>query len=193
MKKIQRSFLFFLVTSIYMGFLSLKEVNGQKKVDSTAFYYRLATNQKNSNDLIAGYRYFSRQKEISFSKKDSTQAVYNLRLLAIFQHKLGAFYESEATAVRAISILNKLKQTDKTREPFIGLYNHLGIIYSELRNYKKALEYYDKVLALATEPNHINAILNNKVCIYIEQEKYQKSKIEFSKIYDNSLNLKDER
>ena len=193
MKKIQRSFLFFLVTSIYMGFPSLKEVSGQKKVDSTAFYYRLATNQKNSNDLIAGYRYFSRQKEISFSKKDSIQAVYTLRLLAITQHKLGAFYESEATAVTAISILNKLKQTDKTREPFIGLYNHLGIIYSELRNYKKALEYYDKVLALATEPNHINTILNNKAYIYLQQEKYQKANIEFTKIYNSSLKLKDEK
>ena len=176
-----------------MGCPNLKMLNAQTKVDSITYYYNLAINPRTNNDLNFAYDYFNTQIKSSLTRRDTLKAVRSLRYLASIQNKLGIQNESELSAVEAIKLLNDLKRTDETIEARIGLYNHLGIIYRESNNHKKALEYYDKVLALATEPNQINTILNNKAYIYIEQEKYQKAKIEFSKIYNSSLKLKNEK
>jgi signal transduction histidine kinase len=190
MKKIKHSFLYFF---ILFSCLNFNKTQAQQEKDSLWYHYNLFSNAKGSSDLIVAYKFYKKHKVASLKNNDTLSAIRDLRYIASIQKKIGDQNESEISAVEAIKLLDNLKNNSKNIDARIGLYNHLGIIYRTSHNYKKAIEYYNKILEFATESNHINTIINNKAYIYIEQKEYEKANIEFTKIYKNSLKLKDEK
>jgi tetratricopeptide (TPR) repeat protein len=190
MKKTKLSFLYFF---ILFSCLNFNKIQAQQEKDSLWYHYNLFSKAKGSSDLIIAYKFYKKHKEASLKNNDTLSAIRDLRYIASILKKLGVLYESEASAIEAIQLLELLKNTPTTNEAKIGLYNHLGILYRTSKDYTKALEYYAKFLNLAKSPKHQNIILNNIAFIYKEQKKYEKAKKIFAKVYENSLNFKDKK
>jgi signal transduction histidine kinase len=191
MKKKKLSLLYFF---LLLNCFHFTTINAEQKKDSLWFHYNLFTKAKGSNDLIKAYKFYEKHKIYSLKNNDTLGAISDLRYIASIQKKLGAENDSELSAVEAIKLLDDLGTSTKaTKEARIGLYNHLGIIYRVTNNYEKALEYYNKILELATQPNHINTILNNIAYIFLNQKKYEKAKMAFTEVYNNSQKLKNEK
>lgn len=164
-------------------------IAAQTEKDSVRYYYSLATNPTKSTDLIDSYIFFKIKKEKSIKEKDTLNSVYYLRLIVNIEYELGAIYDSEASAVEALKLLKP-----KNREEKIGLYNHLGMIHRELRNYDDALFYYDKSLHLVKNSKDSSTVFNNKGIVYKYQNKYNLAIEVFKKAHqinwriDDSLN-----
>ncbi len=179
------SFLFFLSLSYCFC------LNNRQEQDSLAYYSKLANAPKTPSSLAKAYVFFNKKKEESLLSKDTVSTINHLRQIAIIQYKLGDYYGSETSVVKAISLLDALKKNEFTSESKVGLYNELGGINRESTNYIDALKYYDKALNFATSRLHINIINNNKALIHIEQKNYVLAESQLKKIYENSLKIGD--
>lgn len=168
-------------------------MKAQQTNDSLRYYYNLYTKSKEGSNLYKVHNFYNKHKEISLHKKDTLSAVYDLRFIASIQLKLGVHIESELSAIQALKLLDHLKSTPKNIASRIGLYNHLGIIYRDARNYNRALEYYNKSLALTTLPKHRNILINNIAFVYKEQKKYRKALLTLTKAYNNSVKIDDKK
>jgi signal transduction histidine kinase len=184
MKRIKISFLFFIIAYFV---LNKCEVYSQTKKDSTYYYYQLLKNPKKENDLTSSYLYFDKQKELSIKKGDTAKAIICLKYIASIENKLGALYESEASAIEALNLLKKKKDIN----PKLGLYNHLGMINRSLENYDNALFYYNKLLLISKTQKQKMAAFNNRGIVYQYQKKYNDAIQDFKKAYQISLILKD--
>ena len=155
------------------------------------FYYDAILNPRESSDLHYGITFYSKQKELDLIKKDTLQAISDLRMVAIGQFKLGYKYESESTVVEALRLIGKLKYKDTMTDSRIGLYNHLGKVYRAFNNYKKAIESYDKALRISKKSKDSITILNNMANVYKDLEDYELAENQFIIIY-NKLNNQDD-
>lgn len=184
MKLIKNSFLYFYIIVI---FFYPKESYSQQAIDSLGHYYNLFVKAKGNNDLKKAYIFFNQHKEVLKHKKDTTRLIFDLRILASIEYKFGNLHKSDATAISALELIDKMKTTKTSEEAKIGVLNHLGIVSYELGNYDRALELYDRVLKIAKKPTQINSVYNNKANIYRKKKNYQLSIDEFEKVYHNNL------
>lgn len=184
MKKLKNSFLFFFVI---LGFLHSNKTKGQQANDSVRYYYNLYIEGKESTDFKKVYKFYLRNKELNSQKKDTLNLIYDLRIIASIQYKYGSLHESDATAVNAIELLSKMKNTDRTIEAKNGLLNHLGLVSYELGNYNRSIELYDRALKLAKTNHQKNIIYNNKAIIYKKNKNYELALVELRKVYLSSL------
>ncbi|MDY0780963.1 tetratricopeptide repeat protein [Tenacibaculum sp. IB213877] len=190
MKKLRISFLFLF--SLFSGF-NFCWSQAEKPNDSLRYYYDLFYRTEEKSEIILAYKYYDKHKEWSLKNNDTITAIQDLRFITIIQKKLGAYNNAEASAVEALRLLDLLNTTNTTKEARIGLYNDLGIIYRNARNYNKALEYYEKSLALTEAPKHKNILLNNIGYIYKEQKEYKKAFNFFTEVYQKSLKSNDKK
>ncbi|AUC81717.1 ATP-binding protein [Lacinutrix sp. Bg11-31] len=151
-------------------------------------YHRL------NDSLLLAFKYYKAHKNFSLVKGDTLSVITNLRWIASIEKKFDVPYESQSSAVEALSLIDNIKNKNaKIIEAEIGLYNHLGLIYGELDNYEKGLESYNKVIEITTNLEHKSIARNNKGNIYKAQEKYELALKEFDYAYQSSLNTKDEK
>ena len=187
MKTLKNSFLFFyciLCTII----LNVCEPIYAQDNDSLNYYRNLALRPKNSNDLANTYAFFKQRSEQSSKNKDTLDVIYNLRYIAIVQFELGLLKESEATAVLAMQFIDGLqKSNDTIDEHRLGINNHLGRVYTELKDYDSALKYFNKALELQQDSERLNSILNNVALVYYKKTNYKKALEVFTKVHHNNL------
>lgn len=170
----------------------LKESEKYKDSNSILLAYAKLASFSSANDsLINALDYYNKHKEISIKLKDSATAIRDLRLMASIQRNIALLHESEASAVEGLAILDKLPFNKTTIEARIGLYNHLGLVYKDLRIYDRALDYYDKILKLTEDPRLTIIVLNNKANVYRNRNDFHSAVNEFTKVYKKSLELKD--
>lgn len=146
-------FLFLVLYSTNLLALSSNSYQS-KRQDSTIYYEEKVSNPNSNDDLIKAFVFFRKAKEENLKVSNYTHAIYNLRQIAIIQNMLGAFYDSEKSAIEALKLVDNLKQDSSTIENRIGIYNQLGKIYRNLLEYDKALNYYRKALAIAQTESH---------------------------------------
>ncbi|MEN3323700.1 tetratricopeptide repeat protein [Mariniflexile soesokkakense] len=180
-------------TGDYNGAISTAKLflNESKKIKDSSnlllAYRKLADYSRLNDSLLNAYSYYQEHKSLNVLFKDSLEIIRDLRFMSSIQYNLGLIYESESTAVEAITLLDCLKETDKTIDAKIGLYNHLGIIYKEIGSYNRALELYNKLLLITKNHQYLNIIHGNIANVYKEQGNYTLAIAEFKKVYDNSL------
>lgn len=150
-------------------------------------YYNAMGNDPVKSTSLSRYLYYERQKEQSLKLKDTVKAIYFLRHIAIIQNNIGDYYGSEASAVEALGLLDHQEVNEDNTTARLALFNQLGRINRALFNYDMALDYYNKALAISTDPKYTNIIQNNKFLIYGEMENYELAEKEFLEVYQNSL------
>ena len=190
MKAITTSFLFLFI-NIFFSNTCIS--CAQQKTDSTYHYYQLLNKPNNSEDLAKAYLYFDNSKEQNIINNNFIEAISDLRYIAEIQKRLGLINESENSAVEALKLLDILERNDTIIEPRIGIYNHLGMIYSQRKDFKKALEYYNKVLEISKEPKHKNSVFNNRAIVYTKNEEYELAVEELFKVYSFNIEIGDKQ
>ena len=190
MKLFSITFLFFCLYS-YSSELHLDGVN--QETDSLSHYYKLANNPQKNSDLPLAYKFYLNQKEQSLARKDTLNAINILRQIAIIENNLGDYFSSESSVVEALKLLDKMEGNDFVIQSKIGLYNQLGRIYKVLLDFDSALRYYNEALKIAKSQKNINIIQNNKALVHEEQENYELAEKELVQVYNNSIQLEDQK
>lgn len=137
--------------------------------------------------------YFFYSKALKFySSKDVSEAKANALFYSADLQQIAKIYTaSEDDAVKALSILNRLPETEYRLDLYWSLYNLLAINSNELENYNKSIEYYDESIKYAKmmQNGFINEIysINNKANVYRKIGKYDKA----ITLYESLLPLKD--
>ncbi|WP_040281044.1 tetratricopeptide repeat-containing sensor histidine kinase [Psychroserpens damuponensis] len=173
--------------------ISTNIVHGQE-VDSLSYYRTLVFQPDTSEDLTNSYVFFKQRNERSLKNKDTLNVIYNLRYQAMIQFDLGLLHDSESTAASALEFNDNFSiENAVTLENRVGLNNHLGRVYNELKDYPSALKYYKVALQLQQNPKHHNTILNNIGLISYEQTNYQKALETFIQVHRTNLITSDKK
>ncbi|WP_458628576.1 tetratricopeptide repeat-containing sensor histidine kinase [Winogradskyella sp. PC D3.3] len=147
-------------------------------------YYRYM--QQNDSS----YFFYSKALKFYGSKEISEEKANALFYSADLQQMAKIYTAAEDDAVKALSILNRLPETEYRLDMYWSLYNLLAINSNEAENYDKAIEYYDESItyAKAMEDGFINEIysINNKANVYRKIGKYK----EAIDLYESLLPLK---
>ena len=127
--------------------------------------------------IDSAYYYFNESKELYKIINDSSKVGSNLLNMSIIQTGIGDYYGAERTAVKGLSYLNKRNNHKTIR----SLYNNLGIIFYELKQYKEGLYWYQSALELTKKAKAKAVLLNNIGIIYRDMESYDKAISYFEK------------
>ncbi|PWK18579.1 tetratricopeptide repeat-containing sensor histidine kinase [Xanthomarina spongicola] len=187
----QFKFLIFL-SLIYgaCGFATCKIVQ-QKPVDSAVYYYYKVLKPDSKTDLLHAFVFYRNKKDENLKQQDTLNAIYNLRQIAIIQKKLGILYDSETTAIEALTLLEKLPFEKTTKESKAGIYNHLGRVYSEMQDYTNAIIYYKKALDIAETEVQDLVLRNNIAYAHIKEGRFSLALKEFATILNDSEKYND--
>lgn len=188
MKNLKTSFLFFVFTSVFCS-INTNSIFAQQKADSLSYYYNVITNPESNVDLAKGYNYFKKHKETSIDNNQLEKAIYDLRMMASVEKKLGLLSDSEISSVEALKLLDKIDSKNKMLDERIGVYNHLGIIYRDLNNYAKSLEFYYMILEQVTNVKDEANVLNNIGNVYSDQGDYKLALEKYNEAYNKSSKL----
>ncbi|GHC48094.1 Tetratricopeptide repeat-containing protein [Ulvibacter litoralis] len=163
----------------------------QPAIDSSTYHYNSIIQLTNSDAIHAAFLYFQKSSEQNLQKGDTLKAVSNLRLMAIGQNELGFVFESEKTAVKALKLLGDGIASEAVIDAKIGLYNELGMLYSNNSNYTKALELYNKALQIAQKSRDSSILLNNKANVYKHMDQFELAREQLDIVYKKSKTGKD--
>ncbi|MDQ7960233.1 tetratricopeptide repeat-containing sensor histidine kinase [Flavobacterium lindanitolerans] len=136
-------------------------------------YYYLGDYYTNTSRKDSAYSYLTKAEKIylKLNDKDNLATVYiNIATVQGYEND---FLGSELSAIKALNVLRDTQDKNKTYE----VYNLLGIISNELKDYEKAHEYHTKALNLIDEynlqtPYQRASSLNNIGNVYQRQNKY---------------------
>ncbi|MGB3342683.1 MAG: tetratricopeptide repeat protein [Aequorivita sp.] len=147
----------------------------QYSTDTIQKYSEAILNPKSSQDIPLGLQFYAAKTENDLKRGDTLSAIIGLRLLAIGQFDMGETYDSENSAVQAISLIDRSKGNDSLMANMLGLYNHLGKIYRATENFDKALEAYNAALKTAKTLKDSIILLNNKANVHKDSGLYHKA------------------
>ncbi len=138
----------------------------------------------------SAYLYYFKAEEVYKKLKDISKLITIKLNKSVLQLNEKDYIGSEKSALEALALLRKIKNKGLAYDA----YNLLGIIYNELREYDKAVEFHNKALALNEEEKGLNypfqkvATLNNIGLIYqLENRDYEA--IRFFQKSLNQVNL----
>jgi signal transduction histidine kinase len=188
MKALQISSLFFSLACLL--FFSQTGLS-QNKTDSLSHYVNLINEAKLNTDLSDAVLYLNVPKKSISSTHDSLMLVYQLTYVSQAQRKMGALYDSEQSAINALSLLDNMQLLDHINTYKIALYNELGLIQYNFENYTAALTYYQSSLDLNTAPKPKVILLNNIGNAYRLLGEDVKAIPYLQESYKNSLLLND--
>ena len=136
--------------------------------------------------------YYNEALKIYSNLKNKSKIGYLLYNIGTVQTEIGDFSGAEQTTIKAMEIFKQLND-------FIGLYlcyNSLGNISNSLREYKRAIAFYEKANSyLSAEPdnsyNHVSIINNIGISNKFLGD-FKKAEANFQKVIDSdSLKIKD--
>ncbi len=128
----------------------------------------------------------SAQKSVG-RDKHMIASMYNT--IALTYIRQGNYPQAESYLKRAIEIKIKDRQSDTS---LIKIYSHLAMIYQELGNQKRALEFYGKAIALFTQLGLDDQSLQTTIYANMAQAYMDTGELEpTKKYYHKALNLSD--
>ncbi|MGC1633151.1 MAG: hypothetical protein WA749_13660 [Gelidibacter sp.] len=184
MKLIKYSFLFICLTFKIVIIFNVQTAYSQQPTDSIVYYIGLINHPQSGDDLIKSYNFFTKEKNNAVKVNDSVNMIFDLFQMARIEYKGGFYSKSEASAVSALKVLDKVKETPYNTHLRTSLFTHLGILYREQKNKVKALELYEKALVTAKSPEDSVKLYNNKSNAHKDINDYETAKIELSKAYE---------
>ncbi|MDY2588194.1 ATP-binding protein [Winogradskyella aquimaris] len=184
MKPLKRSFLFLL-------YFSLAICHSQRAEDSLSHYSSIALHPKQSEELIAAFKYFNKRLDDSKASKDFHTQLNSLYYISSINYKIGAYGASEEAAVVAIDILDKNSEITNQLAYRRSFYNLLGVVYTEQQVYTKAVELYERVLNIASNTRDSVIVYNNIANVHKRNNLIDKAHKNLLEAYQLIPRLKD--
>lgn len=145
-------------------------------------HYQLGSFHLKTFTYDSAFYHFNRAKEIFVVRKDSLQAGRNLLNMAIIQSYVSDYYGSEITSKEALDYL-----FFQDNEKYISsVYNNLGIISNELKQYDEALYWYEKCTPFFTKQNQKFILSNNIGVVHRNQGNYTEALYYFDRILNDT-------
>lgn len=116
-------------------------------------YSYLGDYYMNTSTKDSAFFYYAKAEKIYQKKNDKINLAGVYISTAIVQGYEKDFLGSELSAIKALNVLRDTPEKAKVYEA----YSILGVVSSELKDYEKAIEYYNKALSLAKENNLSNS------------------------------------
>ncbi|MFH6769546.1 hypothetical protein V8G56_12415 [Gaetbulibacter aquiaggeris] len=191
MKHHKLPYLFFCFVLLNIPGVFNNSLHAQNTPDSTSIYYHAILQINDINLTGKAFEFFNKKAEQSLMQGDTIKAAYHFELIALGQFKMGFTHESELTAVKAMGLLDAIKDRTKTAEPRKRLTNHLGMVYRKIEDYDNAIWYYN--LALELKDNLVDkiAILTNMANTHADSDNYQEAAAVLIPHYDSVLAMKE--
>ncbi|WP_452223494.1 tetratricopeptide repeat-containing sensor histidine kinase [Lacinutrix chionoecetis] len=150
-------------------------------------YEKLADYSRLNTSLVNAFNYYDEFKKISIKSGDTLAAVKALQYIASIQNVIGLPFESEKSSVECLKLLELINETPKVVRAKVGIYNQLGIIYKDLKNYKRSLELYNVALSKTNNAIYKINISNNKANVYREQGNLEEAESILNFVYESTL------
>lgn len=185
MKIIKKSspFLFGLFFGI---FLFPSRGISQEVNDSTYYYHKIIFSPKKGDSLKYAIPFY--EKKISFYKdlNDTISIAKFKEYIANAQLLSGLPFESEQSAIEALSLLDNIPEDSVIRNSKKRISNHLGRLYRKISALENAIKYFNKAFYLNRDSIDSIAIINNIATIYMDQKEYGQA-IELLNTIDDKL------
>ncbi len=178
MRKVKESFLFFIC--LLLSFQSIS----QSKTDSLSYYSNLTKYPRQDSDLIKAYTYFDRVLKEAKRTNNKNNIGYCLLYKASIEYKGGFYNESEQSAITALELIDKEKNSEYLKSLRPGLYNHLGILYRAQKNFSQAHSLYHQALKFSDSLKDSLTIYNNIANVFKEERKFESAKRTLIKAYE---------
>lgn len=191
MKSIRISFLFFCYTVLLIITAVHSMAYCQSLTDSTQFYYKSITQVNDINTVSSAFNFFEEKAGKALISNDNLGAAYCIELISLGQFNLGLFYESESNAIRALKLLDAIKNDSKTLEPRKRLLNQLGMLYRRVEDFDNSNRFYAKALELNTDVLGKISIINNIANNFGDQNQFEQAVKYLDTYYDDVLKLTD--
>jgi signal transduction histidine kinase len=148
-----------------------KEVRSTSKNTSVLDRYKLITHQLDSLRKLDNY--------------EVDNEVYVLTIKSEIEHKLGQLSESEKSAVEALKLLDLKNPSAWRTLSKIKILNQLGRIKIEVKDFEKAISYFERAFNLSNDDLDKCQILNNLAVAFYQIKEYKLA----IKNYEQSLKL----
>ncbi|MCH4552654.1 tetratricopeptide repeat-containing sensor histidine kinase [Aestuariibaculum lutulentum] len=172
------------------GIFCLK-ISAQQIQDSTKIYYKAITEFKDVNLSTKAFDYFKKKVTKALNDNKPEKAAYNLELIAYGQYTMGFYDQSEQLIIESLKLLDKVEEQSKTQAARERLFNQLGTIYRNLKDYENSNRYFDKALELNQDPENIIAITTNIANNFADQGDYLKAVEILNPLYNQALTIQD--
>ncbi len=131
----------------------------------------------------SAYYYYSKAAKIFDRINNMPQLSYSLGSLSVIQLDGKDYFGADENAVRALNVLEKVKETDDILDQKWILYNTLGSVANSLKDYDKALEYHNKAFSVAKKmkDDYNNGLYTLNNIAYVKRE--QGNHLEAEKIF----------
>ncbi|MGB5982225.1 MAG: tetratricopeptide repeat protein [Nonlabens sp.] len=104
-------------------------------------------------------------------KKINTK-IYVWTVKGFTEFKIGELRESEASLIEALKVLDANKESEWRRLAKIKTYNLLGLLKNSMVDYRKSIDYYEKVVSLTDDPAYLAGVYGNIGLAYKNLEQY---------------------
>lgn len=183
--------LYFLLFALLISCTKTKENNlnqPDKKADNP--YYEKAWSYLDKKDPINAFQYFNKAKELFLKNNDSLGIGKCLMNMGIILTDQGDYFGAQETSLEAIQYFN---ENDKEDYNYINSnYNNLGIVNRNLKNYIKAIEFYNLSMKFSLEKIDKQKCLNNLANVYRDNKQYTKALSIYSQVYKGNNESKNE-
>jgi len=158
--------------------------------DSTSIgkaYYKLGFYYNKKMIRDSSFHYYNESKKIYLLINDSVNVGKDLINMAIILSDIGDYTQSDATAIEALSYLEKSESSMYKA----SIYNCLAISARKQEDYEEALYWYE--MAISTTKNRKNKLtyLNNIANIFIDKGKFKMAIAIFDSLIQDSLISKE--
>ena len=167
-----------IIDSIHNNVLSFKD---KDSMSIAAAHYALGEVYRYSFFADSAYYYYHKAQKFYEIKKDNYKLARTLYGIAVVQKNEKDLTGSELTSVRAMALLDPLKETNEVIEAKLRIYNNLGLVFGELEQYEESVSYYKKSIGLIEKLSG-----DNKITMYFAKNNLALS-YKKSGVYDLAL------
>lgn len=145
-------------------------------------------------------KYYIKYLNIEKSNNNTIGIANAMVNIAAIKLKLKEFKAGEQYLLDALTIYNNEIKKNPKNIPYVQLvsvYNNLGIVQQNFKQYDKAIEYYNKGIAIlkrtTISQDLITKLYNNLGIIYLEQKLFSDALSSFNQALNIRINLNDKQ
>ncbi|MDO5979252.1 tetratricopeptide repeat-containing sensor histidine kinase [Flavivirga spongiicola] len=136
-----------------------------------------------SNFPDSAFYYYRIAKNVFLKAGDSVKVGEATMNIAMLQNVQNNFFGAKESLVEALQYLSKSSE----KKYLASIYNELATNNHKLLNYRDAIEYYQKAIAITDVKSHVVSYQNNLAFSYIEQGNYNRATSMLQELLMDSL------